>query len=279
MTKILIFTDLDGSLLNHGDYSFEDARPSLARIRRHQIPLIMTTSKTRSEIEALQVEMGLREPFIVENGGGVFFQEGYRDFTIAESRHESGYTLVQLGIPYDRIRHCLEQIRARLQIGIKGFGDMSAEDIAAATGLSPDRVAMARVREFTEPFLLTSGADLVAVKEMAAKLGLKVTSGGRFHHLIGDRQDKGAAVRLVRDIFHRNTGSDWLTVGVGDSENDLSLLTQVDIPVLIPNPAQGALHIQRPGLLRAGEPGCRGWNSVIEYVLNEYLPGNARSSI
>ncbi len=270
--KILIFTDLDGSLLNYGDYSFEEARPSLERIRHAEIPLIMTTSKTRSEVESLQAEMGLREPFIVENGGGVFFPTGYRGFTIAGGRPKSGYTVVQLGAPYNRIRRFFEQIRTRLQVGIKGFGDMSAEDITSATGLPPDRVEMARVREFTEPFLLTSGADLSTVKEMAATLGLKVTSGGRFHHLIDAHQDKGAAVRLVRDIFHRNAGSDWLAVGVGDSENDLPMLKEVDIPVLIPNPVRGDLNIQRSGLLRADEPGCRGWNSIIEKILNELRP-------
>ena len=279
MTKILIFTDLDGCLLNHGDYSFEDAGPSLALIRRAQIPLIMTTSKTRSEVEALQAEMGLREPFIVENGGGVFFPAGYRGFAIPTGRLQGDYTLIRLGVAYNRTRRSLEHIRTRLQIEIKGFGDMSAEDIAAVTGLAPDRVEMARVREFTEPFLLTSGADLVAVKEMAATLGLKVTSGGRFHHLIGARQDKGEAVRRVRDIFHRNAGSDWLAVGVGDSVNDLPLLKEVDIPVLIPNPARGDLNIQQIGLLRAGEPGCRGWNSMIEIILNELMPGNASSQM
>lgn len=49
--KIIIFTDLDGSLLNHEGYSFSDARPSLARIKKSQIPLIFTTSKTRGEVE------------------------------------------------------------------------------------------------------------------------------------------------------------------------------------------------------------------------------------
>jgi mannosyl-3-phosphoglycerate phosphatase len=275
MIKLLIFTDLDGSLLNHGDYSFADAGPSLARIRQARIPLILTTSKTRSEVAALQGEMGLREPFIVENGGGIFFPEGYRDFSIREGKSTSGYTLVKLGTPYDRIRRSFEQIRSGLQIGITGFGDMSAEDIAAATGLSPERVEMARAREFTEPFLLAPGADLAAVKTMAATLGLKVTSGGRFHHLIGAGQDKGAAMRRVRNIFRRNTGGDWLTVGVGDSENDLPLLKEVDVPVLIPNPARGDIRIGRPGLLKAGEPGCRGWDSVIGKILDEWIPGEA----
>jgi mannosyl-3-phosphoglycerate phosphatase len=195
MKKMLIFTDLDGSLLNHGDYSFAEAGPALARIRQAGIPLIMTTSKTRTEVESLQAEMGLREPFIVENGGGVFFPAGYRGFDISGGRPRSDYTLVRLGVPYDRVRRSFEQIRNRLQIEMTGFGDMSAGDIASATGLPPDRAQMAGAREFTEPFLLHSESDLSAVREMAGALGLKVTSGGRFHHLIGARQDKGAPIR------------------------------------------------------------------------------------
>lgn len=71
--QLVIFTDLDGSLLNHEDYSFTAARPSIERIKTAGIPLIITTSKTRLEVERLQQEMGIREPFIVENGGGIFF--------------------------------------------------------------------------------------------------------------------------------------------------------------------------------------------------------------
>lgn len=102
--KIIIFTDLDGSLLNHDGYSFDDATPVLNRIKQYQIPLILTTSKTRREVELLQGVMGIREPFIVENGGGIFFPAGYRGFTIPKGQQKSGYTLVLLGMPYNRIR-------------------------------------------------------------------------------------------------------------------------------------------------------------------------------
>ena len=33
-----VFTDLDGSLLDHHTYSFESARPALERIREQRIP-------------------------------------------------------------------------------------------------------------------------------------------------------------------------------------------------------------------------------------------------
>jgi predicted mannosyl-3-phosphoglycerate phosphatase (HAD superfamily) len=66
-TQIVVFTDLDGSLLDHDTYSFENARPALERIREQRIPLVFTTSKTRAEVEALQAAMRIREPFISES--------------------------------------------------------------------------------------------------------------------------------------------------------------------------------------------------------------------
>ncbi|OIP44492.1 MAG: hypothetical protein COZ12_07165 [Deltaproteobacteria bacterium CG_4_10_14_3_um_filter_60_8] len=92
---LLIFTDLDGSLLNHADYSFEAARPVLARIGARAIPLVFVTSETRGEVEIIQQEMGIAEPFVVENGGGIYFPAGYQGFAIEAGRALAGYTVVE----------------------------------------------------------------------------------------------------------------------------------------------------------------------------------------
>ena len=52
--KNIIFTDLDGTFLNHHDYSFEESKQALQKIKQNNIPLIFTTSKTRIEVEELQ---------------------------------------------------------------------------------------------------------------------------------------------------------------------------------------------------------------------------------
>lgn len=62
--NLVVFTDLDGTLLDHEDYSYEAARDGMERIRYQQIPLIFTTSKTRLEIKRRQAGMSIREPFI-----------------------------------------------------------------------------------------------------------------------------------------------------------------------------------------------------------------------
>lgn len=266
--RIVIFTDLDGTLLNHEDYSFEEARPSLERIGKSGIPLIVATSKTRPEVELLQREIGIREPFIVENGGGIFFPCGYRNFTITGGERSGDYTLIRVGTHYTAVRDFLAKIGKRFDI--RGFGDLSPGEVAVLAALSPARAELAKRREFTEPFLLGRPDNIEPLREIAGREGLKITRGGRFYHLIGIRQDKGEAVRIVCDIFRKNTGDAFMTIGLGDSENDLPMLEQVDIPVLIPHPNGSGLNIRLPRLIRAKEPGCRGWNETVQRLLDDY---------
>ncbi|MCU0535678.1 MAG: HAD-IIB family hydrolase, partial [Hydrococcus sp. Prado102] len=63
--KFLIFTDLDGTLLNQDDYAYEAAIPVLEKLKTQQIPVVPVTSKTRQEVETLRQEIKLEDPFIV----------------------------------------------------------------------------------------------------------------------------------------------------------------------------------------------------------------------
>ena len=72
MTYFVVFTDLDGSLLDGETYSFESATQALKALRMRNIPLILVSSKTRAEMEPLRRRLNHRDPFIVENGAAVF---------------------------------------------------------------------------------------------------------------------------------------------------------------------------------------------------------------
>ncbi|MBA4421816.1 MAG: mannosyl-3-phosphoglycerate phosphatase [Syntrophus sp. (in: bacteria)] len=264
---MIIFTDLDGSLLNHEDYSFTEAMPSLDRIKQSGIPLIITTSKTRREVELLQREMGIREPVIVENGGGIFSPRGYRNLMMESKEQKDDYTVIEIGTTYSKVRDFLKKISLRFDI--RGFGDMAPAEIAGLTGLTIERAALAKDREFTEPFIMGRPDEIDSLSELAAEEGLKVARGGRFHHLMGVAQDKGKAVRIVCDLFRQSSGIELTAIGLGDSENDLAMLEQVGIPVLIPRPGKGYLDIRLPGMIWAKEAGARGWNDVVLRLLDE----------
>lgn len=268
--KIIIFTDLDGTLLNHKDYSYADALPSLEKIRQAGVPLIMTTSKTRSETEILQAEMGIDDPFIVENGAAICFPANYKNFKLKDVNFEpplQAVQIIKLGISYERIRAFIEEIRD--QFNIRGFGDMSANEISEMTGITLEKAGLAKERQYTEPFIMAGGQDINVLKGVALERGIKITKGGRFYHMTGMNQDKGEAVEMVRNIFNLNTGKKHLTIGLGDSINDIPMLNNVDIPVLIPNPEKESPDISLPGLIRATNTGSKGWNDVMWRLLDE----------
>lgn len=263
--KFIIFTDLDGSLLNHEDYSYKDALPSLNFIKKHNIPLIVTTSKTRAEVIELLKELDLQEPFIVENGAAIFFPKGYRNFSINGEEKDS-YTVIKLGKDYSYIRNFFEKVKKKFPI--KGFGDMTDEEVSNLTGLPLEQANLAKKREFTEPFIIEDVSLIKKLEEEAKKYGLKITKGGRFYHLIGEGQDKGKAVKITTDIFRNNSWKEAKTIGIGDSKNDIPMLKAVDIPVLIMKPDGSYENINLPNLIKSKYPGSKGWNQVVLDILN-----------
>ena len=268
--RVLVFTDLDGTLLNHDDYSWAKAKPALSRLAALGVPIVLVTSKTRVEVEVLQREMGLEEPFVVENGGGIFVPERYEHLEVPESTMASPYRLRVLGSSYFEIRRFFEKYRDRFSM--EGFGDMGADRIVELTGLSRRQARLAATREFTEPFLLEDDGLLPVLREVAGGDGLAITTGGRFHHLMGDNQDKGRAVRVVTEIFRGNWGDDLETIGIGSSLSDHPMLEQVDHPVIIPGVSDDLESLVGERAIIASSPGCRGWNESVLALMQRLNP-------
>jgi len=59
----LVVTDLDGTLLNHHDYSFKEALSPLEKLEAHGIPVIINSSKTAAEIQQLRRELNTKLEF------------------------------------------------------------------------------------------------------------------------------------------------------------------------------------------------------------------------
>jgi mannosyl-3-phosphoglycerate phosphatase len=263
--SLLIFTDLDGSLLDHDGYSVAGARPALARIRRLAIPLIFTTSKTRAEVEALQGELVMDQPFIVENGGGFFLPPAFDDLPLPAAERCGRYRLLRFGVDYPGLRAFLREHGPGF--GVRGFGDMSLAEVMERTGLTARQAIRAKTREFTEPFV--GPENLEEFRALAAARGLTITRGGRFYHLMGGEQDKGRAVRAAIRAW-RHAGRPVLAIGLGDSENDESLLANVEIPVQIPAPDGSFAKLAVTPLVRAASPGSSGWGMAVMGLLDDW---------
>jgi len=269
MKKLIIFTDLDGTLLDSA-YSFEAALAALSLIKEKSIPLIICSSKTLPEIEHYRKKLCNFHPFISENGGGVFVPKGYFGFQLSDSglqiEEEKQYHLIRLGAKYDDLRKALADLREE-GFSVKGFGDMSVEEISTLTGLGIEEAEMAKKRDFDEPFVFAGGEeDVRKLSDCIKKKGFNFTQG-RFFHILGN-SDKGKAVSILIDLFKKGYGN-VVTAAIGDSPNDIPMLEIVDYPVIVRKRDGGYDdRINIPGLLRADGIGPAGWNKIITDLIN-----------
>jgi len=273
MPKTIIITDLDGTLLDAANYSCATAAPALNLIRTRGIPLILCSSKTRAEIEVLRRKLGNVHPFISENGGGVFVPHGY--FAAPFEAEDCGdYHLITLGTPYADIRRRFVRLRDALQVKVRGFGDMTAEEVAALTGLSPDAAQRAQQRDFDEPFVFEGAPDVRFLHAIKAD-GLSWTEG-RLFHILG-RHDKGRAVSLLQSLYEKQFGG-VESIGLGDSLNDLQMLQAVEHPVLVMHDdGSHDARITIPKLIKTRLPGPSGWNEAVLRLLDANENGILRT--
>ncbi|PLY06298.1 MAG: mannosyl-3-phosphoglycerate phosphatase [Arcobacter sp.] len=259
--KTLIFTDLDGTFLNHYDYSFDDSKEALAKIFKKNIPLIFTTSKTKVEVEVLQKKVGIKEPFIVENGAAIFFPNNYKNLDFSFLDKYEDYYILQLGLSYKQILNFYEKYKE--EFGMFGFSDMSLQEVAKYTGLSVEEVELSKQRNFTEPFLLKDESILKNLQNLAATYNIKITKGGRFYHLIGEDQDKGRAVKKAKMIFKKVYEKKINSIALGDGENDLAMLENVIVPILIKNHKDEFIECDIKNIQKSTYQGSKGWNEMV----------------
>ena len=247
---IAIFSDLDGTLLDGRTYSFEAARPALARLAALGVPLILSSSKTRREIEVWRERLANRDPFIVENGGAAFLPRA------------AEYDVIEFGDRYTDLVDALESAARETGCAVRGFHDLDTHAISELTGLAPDDAERARAREYDEPFEILDAEPecrdrLLAAIEARGKRWTK----GRFYHITGNN-DKGRALRALAEIYRKHDAR-LRTIGIGDAWNDVPLLRETDVAIVMPSPEADGICEAVPGARVAPEPGPAGWNAAV----------------
>ncbi len=272
MTRYVVFTDLDGTLLDHDTYDYSEALLGLSVLKRTNIPLVFCSSKTRSEQEVLRRVLDISHPFIVEDGGAVYIEKEYFHFAVDASYDKDDFHVLAFGLPYEKIRETVKRVARTLGIAVKGYGDVTPADIAEATGLSIEAATRAKAREFEETLL--SSLTPRETKRLEAALqpfDLTLSRGGRFYAVKG-KNDKGAAARALVALYARGQ-EPVTTVGVGDSYNDLPLLSVVDIPILVQRPDHRWQSIALSNIKHVEGVGPVGWSRAMEALFSNEAHG------
>lgn len=263
----IVFTDIDGTLIDMYTGKFKGTDRLIKILIKNRVPVVLCSAKTRSEQEYIRGNLGLSDPFIIENGGAVVIPDGYfDDQELNMYTMKDGYHLIEIGGRSSEIKEKLSRIRKEFKIEFKGASDLTLNELSKKLNMSlPFAKRMSR-REYGETILEIDHQDLNRFIKICKENGLKVIHGGRYIDItLGN--DKGKATQVLIDLFKKKyLPRDVIFIGFGDSENDLPMLKLMDRPVLVQRTDGSWYESKMKNVIKSTGIGPVGWKNSFNLI-------------
>ncbi len=269
MIKKVVFTDIDGTLTDIETGELGEVKDLIRSLKNRSIPVILCSAKTRAEQIKIRRELGLTEPFIVENGGAIVIPKDYFGSLSDMPNHKEvkEYDIIELGKPVREIRLKLLNIRNQFKFKFIGVADLSIESLCHLTDMPPASARRMAQREYGETILQIDRRQQRRFAKVAEQSGLKTIYGGRFFDVtIGN--DKGKAVGIMMNLYKKKYYKDNVKFfGVGDSQNDSTMLRLMDVPMLVQGPEGTWSDLNVKNIIKIPAIGPNGWKFAYNKVM------------
>ena len=270
MSSAVIYTDLDGTLLDHHTYAFDEALETVKALKDRGIPIIPCTSKTLAETASLMQAMDIDGPMIIENGAAIWVPQDWGLERPAGSASDADAWCHSFGPSRSMIRRQLAILSIEWGNRYQSLCDLSDKQVAAVTGLDLDGAARAKQREHCETLIwLGTPADRKTFAEQVETLDMRCLQGGRFVHVLTSGGKAEAVSWLHNKICRERPGFDGaISLSAGDAENDVEMLEVTDLALLVRSPVNEPPTVRRQGgLVISDTEGPAGWAEGIEALL------------
>ena len=260
-SKILIFTDLDGSLLNRENFEFGSIKNFLKDLLSEGIFIIPNSSKTAKEIVNFNEELEEKLPFITENGSAI------HDLNLINSNFPEKITLSREVKEIYQIFK--KKVPLNLQVKCSFLRDLNKKQQLEILGLPKNKIKYAINRDFTLPFNFNGNRNQKEkLKKYILNSGLTIQEGGRVINLC-DNVSKSQAMRNVIKVFKKIDNQKLITIAVGDNFNDLDMLKNSDFPCLVFNDEFTLEKININNCIVSKQPAPEGWKEIVKMALDK----------
>lgn len=205
-----------GKVLHHFDQLLEG-------LSGLQVPCIWMTSWTRAQLDEPRRRLGQNDPFIGENGSGVYLPEDYFHLKGSQTVRLGRYTCIPIAKPQPAAAEALEELSEELEVEVVPLRKLSPRELSQNTGLHGREAEFLRMRDFDELFFFAGASDgeIAKFQAEASVRGLVLHKSGAFWSLsCGGNVAK--CVKELGALYDRALRAHAHRVGlyVGEEKND-----------------------------------------------------------
>ena len=255
---VVIFTDLDGSLLHRDTFQFDTIKDYIKSLVSKGVIIIPNSSKTEKEIEKFNEELGVNLPYISENGSSIhglnLITSNFPDKLVLSREKKELLKIYEDKVPEKLKEKCFQ------------ISKMSKKEKENILGQKDVKLKDALNRKYTLPFLFKGDKnEKYRLIKILNSNSLTLQEGGRVYNLC-DNINKVKSMNRVIKIL-KKTEDKIKTIAVGDNFNDLEMLRNCDIPCLVFNDQFKLDQININNLIFSNKPSPEGWADVIKMAL------------
>ncbi|MFT4304344.1 MAG: HAD-IIB family hydrolase [Candidatus Woesearchaeota archaeon] len=276
--KTIIISDMDGTFLDHNNYSYVNSHSAFKKANLKDIPVCFCTSKSFPEVMYFCKKLKTFNPFIAENGSAIYVPNNYfsfdinkikwrQDYDIKRIKNIEGYIVIELNVTHNETYNTLKKIQRKLSFPTFIYSDHSIDEFKKYLGLPKKMAELTKIKFYADGFRVPN-LDEKMFKEIAffaKKEGFTTVAGGR---IVGINKgcDKGKATSILIELFEKEYKR-IRTIGIGDSNNDYPMLMKVDYPFLVSKNKKSNIDKNINDIEKVNGIGPKGFAEVVNKFL------------
>lgn len=268
MKSFLIFSDLDGTFLDHQNYSFGRNNQVVIKLKNKNHQLIFNSSKTYSEIKLILKKLRLlKMPFSCENGAILYFPKTiFKKLKYSKSQ-ENYWKILLTDKNSDQWYRNLKKLKKKFDFKI--LKDLPKKDLIKLTNL-----------QNINPMLDREASQLIIWRDNITKYkefkkiikyhenGM-LTQGGRFIQ-ISSPCNKRIATKEISHIYFNLFNDKYYKsiIALGDNQNDKAMLNFVSHSCVIKNRYSSNLRLNsyKKNVYYSKKNAPSGWEESLKFV-------------
>jgi predicted mannosyl-3-phosphoglycerate phosphatase (HAD superfamily) len=193
-------------------------------LQQWKVPCVWLTSRTRPELEDTRRKLEIADPFIAEDGCGIYLPEDYFHVKAARTIRLGRYLCIPIASPQPASADALEELSLETGVAAVPLRSLSRRELAQNTGLPEREAERIRARDFDELFYFAGATDahIAHFLRLGRHRGFVIRAHAALWSLaVG--ASLPACVLQLGQLYDKASHRRMLRIGITDSTADESL--------------------------------------------------------